>query len=156
MAWLKNQVCLSLGINEDAVFAEMMERDGGKHSLEIIRFLDRETPESNVALLFYALIKEEVYEIKLGKYTKRSLARRNTMLVDPGSDSGADDSGGEQNAPTNDARATEPSETQPTQAPEASQTEEPEAGAPNGETEAPQQENDQERDEQRPIVMQEV
>ena len=58
-----------------------------------------------------------LYEIKLGKHAKRSLARRNTMLVDPahhpGSDSGADDSS-EQNAPTNDARATEPTETQPT------------------------------------------
>lgn len=63
--WLRNKVYASLDIKEPEVFEELLNRDEGEAERKIAKFLNETPDDSNGALVFFKVIREEEEEVEV-------------------------------------------------------------------------------------------
>ena len=51
--WMKNQVFLSLNVDDDSLFEDLLERDEYIHTITLQKYLDYTEPDSSASIIFY-------------------------------------------------------------------------------------------------------
>ena len=55
--WLKNQVFLSLNVEDDALFEDLLERDEYVHTISLQKYLDYVDPDSSQSIIFHLEVR---------------------------------------------------------------------------------------------------
>ena len=63
--WIKQRVYDILNIADDAVFIEFLERNDGKFKDELVRYLSQTQEDSDVAMLFYSVRRQEEERVEV-------------------------------------------------------------------------------------------
>jgi len=73
VCWMKSRVYVALGIKDDSLFENMVDRDGGNMIKELIATLDKPSKKYSPALIFYAMHHdvEEMVEVVEGENLKK-------------------------------------------------------------------------------------
>ena len=51
--WIKNQVFLSLNVDDDTLFEDLLERDEYMHTISLQKYIDYVDPESSQTIIFH-------------------------------------------------------------------------------------------------------
>ena len=51
--WIKDQVFLSLNVEDDSLFEDLLERDEYSHTIALQKYLDLTDPDSSHTIVFY-------------------------------------------------------------------------------------------------------
>lgn len=85
MVWMKEHVYAALGLHEDGLFEDLLQREGNWAKRELLDYLDQPAPQYSPAVLFYPLegeveIEEEVVEGIKTQARGRTLCRKSCSV----------------------------------------------------------------------------
>ena len=63
--WIKERVYAALGLREDELFEDLLQRDGKHVEKELATFLDSRSEQYSPAVLFYPLEREVEEEVEV-------------------------------------------------------------------------------------------